>query len=291
VVHPLHGIAASARRLPARRRIGTADLDGGTIGAVSHRRTRLEVLPPRPSRRHHAPRALARGLLVLAVAALVLVGAAAPAAAHVDIEPTDAVAGSTVVVTFSFHHGKDGADTTSLEVQLPPGAEVVGTPTKEGWQVEVRDRDPQVVVWSGGRVPDGVKETFPLEVRLPSEPGEVRFPAVQVGDAGELAWIADEGGVSEADNPAPRIVLVEDPDAPATTTTEVPDATATTEAPTTTVSPGDVDDDLTVGVAAGGDDGDGGGLPAAAIALVVLALAAAVGGALWWRRRNGQPAA
>jgi periplasmic copper chaperone A len=157
------------------------------------------------------------------VAALALVGAAAPAAAHVDIEPTEAVAGSTVVVTFSFHHGKDGADTTSLEVQLPPGAEVVGTPTKEGWQVEVRDRDPQVVVWSGGRVPDGVKETFPLEVRLPSEPGEVRFPAVQVGDAGELAWIADEGGASEADNPAPRIVLVADPDAPATTTTEVPE--------------------------------------------------------------------
>jgi periplasmic copper chaperone A len=224
---------------------------------------------------------------------IALVAAAAPAAAHVDIEPTEAVAGSTVVVTFSFHHGKDGADTTSLEVQLPPGAEVVGTPTKEGWQVEVRDSDPQVVVWSGGRVPDGVEETFPLEVRLPSEPGEVRFPAVQVGDAGELAWIADEGGASEADNPAPSVLLVADPDAPATTTTEASEATETTQATTTTAPPDDVDDDASVGVVDGGvvDDGDGGGLPAAAIVVVALAVAAAIGGALWWRGRGGQPAA
>jgi periplasmic copper chaperone A len=235
----------------------------------------------------------ARTLLVAAAVAAVVTAVASPAAAHVDIEPTEAVAGSTVVVTVSFQHGKDGADTTSLEVQLPPGAEVVGTPTKEGWQVEVRGRAPQVVVWSGGRVPDGVEETFPLEVRLPAEPGEVLFPAVQVGDAGELAWIAEEGGASEADNPAPRILLVADPDAPATTTTEVPDATATTEAPATTSPPTGTGDDLTVGVVDGGYDGDGGGggLPAAAIVLVALALAAAIGGALWWRARGGQPAA
>jgi periplasmic copper chaperone A len=229
--------------------------------------------------------AAATAAAVVAVMAIV----APPAAAHVDIEPAEAVAGSNVVVTFSFQHGKDGADTTSLEVQLPPGAEVAGTPAKEGWQVEVRDGDPQVVVWSGGRVPDGVRETFPLEVRLPAEPGEVRFPAVQVGDAGELAWIADEGGASEADNPAPRIVLVPDPDAPATTTTEVAETTETTSVPTGT-EPDTTDVDVAVDVTDGGDD-DGGGVSAAALVLVALALAAGVGAALWWRARGGQPAA
>jgi periplasmic copper chaperone A len=230
-------------------------------------------------------------LVLLAAASLALL-TARPAAAHVDIEPTEAFAGSTVVVTFSFHHGKDGADTTALEVQLPPGAEVVGTPSKEGWQVDVRDSDPQVVVWSGGRVPDGVEETFPLEVRLPADPGEVRFPTVQVGDAGELAWIADEGGASEADNPAPRMTLVPDPDAPATTTTTaVP--TETTEAPTTTVADEDRGDEVGVGVIDGGfdDDGDGGGVPPAVLVLIALAVAAGVGAALWWRGRGDQPAA
>lgn len=231
-----------------------------------------------------------RNLLAATAVVALVATVAGPAAAHVDIEPTEAVAGSTVVVTFSFHHGKDGADTTALEVQLPPGAEVVGTPTKDGWEVEVRETDPPVVVWSGGRVPDGVEETFPLEVRLPAEPGEVRFPAVQVGDAGELAWIADEGGASEADNPAPRMVLVPDPDAPATTTTEVP--TETTQAPTTTAADGDVDDEVGVGMIDGGlTDDDEGGVPAAVVVLLVLAAAGAVGAALWWRSRGGQPTA
>jgi uncharacterized protein YcnI len=152
---------------------------------------------------------------VVAVTALLLaLLVAAPAAAHVEVEPTEAIAGSTVTVTFSFHHGLDGADTTALEVRMPPGTEVLEVPAKEGWLIDVSDTDPQVVTWSGGRVPDGVMETFPARVRLPAEPGDVLFPAIQTTDAGELAWIAQEGGPGEADRPAPRMTLLPDPAAP-----------------------------------------------------------------------------
>lgn len=63
-----------------------------------------------------------RTLATLAVAACLLVVGATAASAHVDLEPGEAVAGSTTTLTFSFHHGKDGSATTGLEVLLPQGS-------------------------------------------------------------------------------------------------------------------------------------------------------------------------
>jgi uncharacterized protein YcnI len=219
-------------------------------------------------------------LLSLSAAVLAVVSLlAAPAGAHVELEPAEATAGSTTVLALSFHHGKAGTATTALSVRLPEGASVVSVPDKEGWQVErTTDNGLEVVTWSGGRVPDGEHATFELEVRLPDTPGEVLFPTIQTTEAGELAWIEESEGHGEDSSPAPRLTLIADPNA--TTTTAAP-TTTTTAAETTTTTRSLP---LTVNQAELRDDGDespapwfiGGGI--AALAVIVV-------GGLWLKRR------
>jgi uncharacterized protein YcnI len=150
-----------------------------------------------------------RLLAMPALALVVLVLTAAVAGAHVELDPGEAVAGSTTTLTFSFHHGKDGTATTGLQVLLPPSAVDTAAGT---------------VTWSGGSVPDGTEAELPVVVRLPDQPGEALFKTIQTTEAGELAWIEQEESEAEGAYPAPRLVL-----------TAEPDATTTTEATTTTV--------------------------------------------------------
>jgi uncharacterized protein YcnI len=190
----------------------------------------------------------------------------------VDIDPDEAVAGSTATITISFTHGKDGTATTGLEVKLPDGGAVVTVPDVAGWTSEV-DETEGVVTWSG-RSPDGVTTRLPLEVRLPATVGVVLFPTVQITEAGELAWIAEEEGEGEDANPAPRLTLVADPDAAATTTTTDAPTTTTTSAATTTT------DDLpgTVLEAEERDDGDQSVAPWVIGSGIVALLAIGIGG-------------
>ncbi|HJR25548.1 MAG TPA: DUF1775 domain-containing protein [Acidimicrobiales bacterium] len=171
-----------------------------------------------------AARCAAALLGVLAV----LLAVALPAGAHVDLDPGQAEAGSTVTLTFSFRHGKDGAATTGLAVQVPDGAEIVEVPATAGWTSTV-DEAGTVVSWSGGSVPDGTEAAFPVVVRLPRREGEVRFPTIQTTEAGELAWISAGGGESEDDQPAPRLVLT--PAGGSTSSSAVDRESTTTRAP------------------------------------------------------------
>jgi uncharacterized protein YcnI len=160
----------------------------------------------------------------LALAAIALL---APAAwAHVDLEPGEALAGSTTTLTFSFHHGKDGTATTALVVQVPEGTTFVEAPAVEGFS-SVVDEAERTVTWSGGSVPDGTEARFPLVVELPSTPGVALFPTLQETEAGQLAWIGEDEGEGEDESPAPRLTLLPDPDATSSTTTSEPTTTTT----------------------------------------------------------------
>jgi uncharacterized protein YcnI len=172
-----------------------------------------------------------RLLVVLAVTLVGVVVLAPTAGAHVDLEPGEAAAGSTAVLTFSFRHGKDGSATVGLEVLLPDGASVVDVPAVEGWTSAV-DEASGTITWSGGPVPDGTEARLPLEVRLPDAAGVVLFKTIQITDAGELAWIEEEESEAEGAYPAPRLTLIADPDA--TTTTEATTTTTTAATSSTT---------------------------------------------------------
>jgi periplasmic copper chaperone A len=161
-----------------------------------------------------------------ALATLALLVLATPAAAHVELEPGEAIAGATATLTFSVAF--EGAATTGLVVQIPAGATVVDVPDKAGWTSRVDEAD-RTVTWSEGSV--AADERFSVAVALPTTPGVVLFPAIQQTTEGEVAWISEEEGEGHDTNPAPRLTLVADPN-PTTTTTEA--TTTTTRATTTT---------------------------------------------------------
>lgn len=192
-----------------------------------------------------------RRLLALpALALAALVGFATLTGAHVEVDPGEAVAGSTTTLTFSFHHGKDGTATTGLEVLLPEGATVVDLPAVDGWATAV-DAVTRTVTWSGGSVPDGTEARLPVVVELPDAPGEVLFKTIQTTEAGELAWLEEEAGEAEGSYPAPRLTLTANPTATTTTdevtTTERPDVTteATERPPQTSLEAEERDDGST----------------------------------------------
>jgi uncharacterized protein YcnI len=217
--------------------------------------------------------------ILAALAAAILLLLAGPAGAHVDLEPGEATAGSTTTLTFSFHHGKDGTATTGFEVLLPAGTSVVEIPAVAGWASELNETE-GVVTWSGGSSPDGVETRFPLVVTLPATPGEVLFKTIQTTEAGELAWIEeDDDGEGENSSPAPRLMLVTDPNA--TTTTEP--STATTAGVTTSTT----DDDTLPGTtleAAARDDGTTSAAPWLIGSGVAAAVVVVAGGAVLKRR-------
>lgn len=181
-----------------------------------------------------------RLLAVIALALVSLLTWAPSAWAHVELDPGEAVAGSTQTLTFRFHHGKDGTATTGLVVQLPDGATLVEVPAVEGFVSNVDD-DERTVTWSGGSVPDGTEAELPIVVELPRTPGVVLFPTIQVTEAGELAWIEQAESEAEDASPAPRLTLVADPNA-STSTTSSTSHTTESDLPGTTLEAQERDD-------------------------------------------------
>lgn len=218
-------------------------------------------------------RRLTRATLAACVA---LIALATPASAHVEIDPAEARAGSTVTIAFTFHHGgTDGSPTTGLDVQVPADVTVVEVPPVEGW-TSAFDEEEGVVHWTGGSVPDGTEGRFPLVVELPDTTGDILFPTVQITGSGELAWIAEEDGDSEDANPAPRLTLAADPGGTTTTgadtTTTLPATSTTSDLPDTALE------------AEARDDGDASVAPWLIGAGVAALAAIAIGGTLLARR-------
>jgi uncharacterized protein YcnI len=215
---------------------------------------------------------LRRSLPLFAIVLVALVAIATPAWAHVEIEPAEAIAGSTETLTFSVAY--EGAATIGLEVQIPDGATVVSVPDKPGWQSDV-DEAARTVSWTGGSV--AADDTFAVEVELPPTPGVVLFPAIQLTTEGEVAWIGEEEDEGHGTNPAPRLTLIADPNPTTTTTTTAATTTTTVVSTTTTDRPS-----TTVEVANEGDGDDAAPwLLGAGIAAVV---AIALGG--WFLKRR-----
>jgi uncharacterized protein YcnI len=175
-------------------------------------------------------RVLIRGL---ALAVVGVIGAAAPAFAHVEVSDSSVEPDGQATVAFSFHHGCAGEPTTSLRIQVPQGVSDVRPQPVDGWQTA---SDANEFSWTGGSVPDGDEATFTATMRVTGTAGTtVWFPTVQGCPNAEEAWIEIPAtGGAEPDNVAPSIVLATTLEATTTapTTTEVqPSTTRTTLVP------------------------------------------------------------
>lgn len=158
--------------------------------------------------------------------ALCLAAGLSPALAHVSIEPAQARAGGYAKLQFRISHGCEGAATTRVRIQLPPGTVVARGQPKPGWTLQVQ-RAPlaqpvdaghgrqvneavSALLWSGGPLPDEQFDEFALLMRLPDQPGTtLHFPVVQDCEKGSLRWTEMPGPVDgQASGPAPALRLL-----------------------------------------------------------------------------------
>jgi periplasmic copper chaperone A len=231
-------------------------------------------------------------LSVIALVAVGITGVAAPALAHVTVNPREAEKGGFSELVFRAPNERDNADTTKVQVFFPadhPIAFVSVRPTA-GWQTQVARKklakpiesdDGKVteavssITWTGHLNP-GEYQDFGVSVGpLPDDTDQLVFKALQTYSNGEVVrWIQLPSGSEEPEHPAPILTLTDpasgDAADPAPTTSAV-DVTATPVAQTAQVT------------GESNADGTARGLGAAGLALGVVAVLVAI---LLGRRRT-----
>jgi periplasmic copper chaperone A len=159
-------------------------------------------------------------------AAVVAVLALAPVAgAHVTVQPPEAPAGGFTRLDVRVPNERDNANTTKVEVQLPPGFLSVSYEPVPGWDVELtmRKLDKPVeqfgeqvneevgrITFTGdgetGVIRPGQFQDFGLSLAVPDgKPGSMlTFKALQTYSNGEVVrWI----GPPDSEEPAPQVEL------------------------------------------------------------------------------------
>ncbi|MCI0384788.1 YcnI family protein [Streptomyces sp. CNQ085] len=168
-----------------------------------------------------------------AVAAVLALAAAGPAAAHITVNPGEAERGGYTTIDVKVPNERDNASTVKVEVTFPaehPLASVMPQPVP-GWKVEVTKTEPaepveahgrkltevpSKITWTetGGGIEPGTFQQFPVSVgRLPEDADRLVLKAVQTYSNDEVVrWIEEppaggEGG-EEPEHPAPVLNLV-----------------------------------------------------------------------------------
>ena len=162
--------------------------------------------------------------LLLAAALL----AATPATAHVTLDREEAPAGSYVRLAIRVPHGCEGAATTGIRLDLPPGLGSVKPGVKPGWILALTPGEPgptpageaphgpapRAVAWRGGPLPDAFYDEFLLMIRTPATPGAtLALPIVQDCEGGATArWTErPQPGQPRPRFPAPLLRLTPRP--------------------------------------------------------------------------------
>lgn len=192
---------------------------------------------------------------VPAAAAVLALGVAGPAAAHVTATPTSTTPGDYTVVSFSVGHGCDGSPTTEIAIQLPESVhaatptrhpyydvekvmEQLDEPVTDAHGNEVTERVDRIVYTADTPLPDGQRDAFELSLQIPEDAeGQLVFPTVQTCERGETAWTeVTEEGAAEPEHPAPAFAVGADegpdlsPDKPDTTDTSAVQPSQTEDA-------------------------------------------------------------
>ena len=159
-------------------------------------------------------------------AAGLLLALAAPAWAHVTVQPTEAPAGSFSRFVVRVPNERGDAATVKVEVQFPDNVTNASFQPKDGWTRTVTRKTPaepievfgepvteviDAVVWEGGRIAPGEFDEFGFSIRTPDQPGELRFAAVQTYDSGEeVRWV----GEPDSESPAGHVTVTDAAEAP-----------------------------------------------------------------------------
>ncbi|WAP51725.1 YcnI family protein [Arthrobacter sp. ATA002] len=171
---------------------------------------------------------VSRSLAAAGVTAVLMAAGMGAASAHVHVHPDSTEAGESALLTFELSHGCAGSPTTAVTVTLPEQI-TDATPTAHpGWTISkatedfaepqvldngtsIGSRTSQVVFTAVEPLPDGVRDTFQLTVRLPDAAGEtMAFPVLQTCTKGETDWAqlpAEEQSDADLESPAPAFTI------------------------------------------------------------------------------------
>jgi uncharacterized protein YcnI len=114
-------------------------------------------------------------LSISVCSALVL---AAPAAAHLSIDPAKVQKGQTVDLVFSVPNEADAIGVNHVTLGIPQDFELDDAEAKPGW---TQSRTGQAITWSGGLIPKGTFARFSIRGTAPAKVETVLFN-VLVGD-------------------------------------------------------------------------------------------------------------
>ena len=174
-------------------------------------------------------RIFARAGAVVAAAGAVVLAFAAPAAAHVTVNPNTATQGGYTKVAFRVPNEKASADTVKLEVTLPVDAPVASVSLKPlpGWTavaerrkldtpLKIHDSEVAEVVsmitWTAARgaaIRPGQFQEFEVSLGPLPQVSQVIFKALQTYSDGEVVRWIDEPATdgSTPEHPAPVLKL------------------------------------------------------------------------------------
>ena len=147
---------------------------------------------------------------------------AAPAAAHVTVQPGEATQGGYGAFAFRVPTERPDAGTVKLEVTLPAEHPIRSVRTKPmpGWTVSVTKNGETVrtITWTadpGVRIGPGEYQEFDVSAGpLPEDTDHLVLPVVQTYDSGEIvAWDAPPAEGAEPEHPAPVLELIPEEDA------------------------------------------------------------------------------
>ncbi len=196
---------------------------------------------------------------LVAVVALALGAVAAPASAHVTVNPREATKGGFAKLAFRVPNERPDSGTTKVEVSFPvdhplaflnvrpvPGwtytveRQKLATPIKseEPGEEDVTEYISKIT-WSGGTIGPGEFQEFEVSGGpLPEDVDQILFKAIQTYASGEVVRWIEEAGPSgqEPELPAPVLKLVagEDEHAAAQPAGDTTETTAAEQAGTTT---------------------------------------------------------
>ncbi|MGW0435490.1 YcnI family copper-binding membrane protein [Micromonospora sp. NPDC003197] len=189
----------------------------------------------------HRRTAAAAVALAIGAAATGVLGFAAPASAHVSVNPKEANQGGYARVAFRVPTESDSASTTKVEINLPENAPIASVTTMPvpGWSVEVEKRkvDPPLevhgsqvneavskITWTvtdeNAAVKPGQFQEFPVSMGPLPKVDSIVFKALQTySDGNVVRWIEEPtAGGEEPEHSAP-VLKVTAPDALATSGT------------------------------------------------------------------------
>ena len=110
--------------------------------------------------------------LAISVSSALALVLAAPAAAHLSINPTQVRAGALVDLVFSVPNAEDGRGVDQVTIRIPQEFQLDDAESKAGW---TQSRAGRAITWRGGPIPRGQFARFAIRGTAPTHAGSVLF--------------------------------------------------------------------------------------------------------------------